>query len=50
MNSNIYYVDLGGQNIRQCSNEAIQSLYSLTMKLPDNKVTKSEDISIVKIK
>lgn len=49
MNSKIYYIDLGGQNIRQCSNEAIQALYSLTLKLPENKVTPSKDITMVKV-
>jgi hypothetical protein len=49
MDSNIYYIDLGGQNIRQCSNEAIQALFTLTMKVPDNKVTPSKDINIVKM-
>lgn len=37
MNSKKHYIGLGGNNVRTGSNEAIQSLYSLTLLLPDSK-------------
>ena len=43
-NSKRFYINLGGSNIRCSSNEAIQSLYNLTLVLPDDqsKLTKPE--------
>lgn len=34
------YIDLGGKNARASSKEAIQSLYSLTIHIPGNNITK----------
>lgn len=31
------FIGLAGKNVRTASNEAIQSLYSLTLVLPDSK-------------
>lgn len=47
INSNIFYIDLSGTNVRQCSNESIQSMYSMTKILNEdrNKITK--EVSIV---
>jgi len=39
MNSKAHYISLNGINMRTSSNEAIQSLYSLTKILPDVKIT-----------
>ena len=50
MNSNIYYIDLSGTNVHKCSNEAIQSLYSLTKVLNDDKGKITKEVSIVKRK
>lgn len=49
-NSNIYYITLSGVNGRTCSNESIQSLYSMTKILNEdrNKITK--EVSIVRRK
>ena len=44
MNSKSYYIGLDGVNIRNCSNEAIQSLFTLSMKLPENNVTPDDKI------
>lgn len=32
-----FFINIGGQNVRKSSNEAIQSLYNLTLILPDDK-------------
>lgn len=40
INSKKFYMNLGGKNIRTCSNEAIQCLYNLTMILPGSEVEK----------
>ena len=37
MNSNYSYIDLGGQPIRTAGKEAFQSIYNLTLSLPDGK-------------
>lgn len=37
MNSKQNFLDLGGMNIRVSSNEAIQSLYSMTKVLPETE-------------
>lgn len=37
LNSNLHYIDLGGKIIRTASNEGLQSLYSLTLTLNDDK-------------
>ena len=37
LNSKKHYIGLTGKNVRTGSNEAIQSLYSLTMLLSDSK-------------
>ena len=37
MNSKSMYIDFSGNNIRQASNEAIQSLYSMTKVLDEDK-------------
>lgn len=37
MNSKQNFLDLGGINIRVSSNEAVQSLYSMTKILPETK-------------
>lgn len=37
MKSKKQYIGLSGKNVRTGSNEAIQSLYSLTLLLPDSK-------------
>lgn len=37
MNSKLHYINLGANNIRTVGNECIQSLYSLTLTLPDNE-------------
>lgn len=39
MNSKIHYINLGGENMMGITNEGIQSLYSLTKTLPNNKLT-----------
>jgi len=39
MNSKAHYISLNGINMRTSSNEAIQSLYSLTKILPNTKIT-----------
>lgn len=39
MNSKAFFVSLGGKNIRTSSNEAIQSLFNLTLKLPGSNLT-----------
>lgn len=39
MNSKAHYVNLGGENVRTSSNEAIQSLYNLTKVLDGTKLT-----------
>jgi len=39
MNSKAHYISLNGINMRTSSNEAIQSLYSLTKILPETKIT-----------
>lgn len=36
MRSNYNYIDAGGKGIRKASNEAIQSMYNLTLVLPDD--------------
>lgn len=38
MKSKAYYINLGGSNVRSPSKEAIQSMYQLTITLPDTKV------------
>ena len=48
VNSKSNYVNLGGQNIRIPEHESIQSLYSLTIKLPNSNVT--ENVEIGKLK
>lgn len=40
INSKKFYMNLGGKNIRTCSNEAIQCLYNLTMVLPGTEIDK----------
>lgn len=42
MNSKAHYITLGGVNGRTSSNEAIQSLYNLTLVLPGTKLTDPE--------
>lgn len=37
MNSNKFFLNLGGINIRESSNEAIQAMYNLTLILPEDK-------------
>lgn len=37
LNSAKFYIDLGGNNIRSTTNEGIQSLYNLTLVLPETK-------------
>jgi len=39
MQAKSHYISLGGLNIRTSSNEAIQSLYNLTLILPETKVS-----------
>jgi hypothetical protein len=39
MKSKAHYVSLGGKNTLESSNEAIQSLYNLTLILPGTKIT-----------
>lgn len=39
MNSKANYVSLGASSVKMGSNEAVQSLYNLTLKLPENKLT-----------
>ena len=39
IDSKANYIDFGGINIRQSSNEAVQSIYSLTKVLPETKLT-----------
>ena len=39
MNSKCHYIDFSGINMRQSSNEAIQSLYNMTLILPGTKIT-----------
>lgn len=42
LNSKSHYINLGGKGIRESDSEAIMSLYSLTLCLPDDisKMTK----------
>lgn len=47
-NSKQNYIDLGGQNARVPIHEAIQSLYSLTIQLPDNNITKEVKLGKMK--
>lgn len=42
MNSKSYYINLGANNGRTSSNEAIQALYNLTLVLPGTKLTDPE--------
>ena len=42
MNSKAHYITLGGVNGRTSSNEAVQSLYNLTLVLPGTKLTDPE--------
>lgn len=37
LNSNKFYIDLGGSPVREAGKEAIQSLYNLTLILPETK-------------
>jgi hypothetical protein len=37
INSKKHYISLGGENSMNASKEAIQSLYNLTLILPDDK-------------
>lgn len=48
MNSKANFINLGAKNVRTSTHEAVQSLYSLTIKYPDSNVTK--DVSIGKVK
>lgn len=41
MNSKLHYINLGAKNVRVGTNECIQSLYSLTLTLPDDLTTMS---------
>lgn len=48
MNSKSNYVNLGARNVRTSGKEAIQALYSLTIKYPDNNVDSVVEIGKVK--
>lgn len=39
MNSKISYINFGGENVKVGTNETVQALYSLTLVLPDTKLT-----------
>ena len=42
LNSNGQFIALNGQNGRNPTNEAIQTMYNLTLVLPDTKLTNPE--------
>ena len=42
MHSKKYYVNLGSHNVRVSEKEAVQSLYNLTLTLPDNKLSQPQ--------
>lgn len=48
LNSKSNFIDLGGKNIRTAENESIQSLYSLTVKLPQSNITEKVEIGKLK--
>jgi len=42
LNSPAHFISLGGENIMKASNEGLQSIYNLTLVLPEDK-TKLKD-------
>lgn len=44
LSSKSHYFNLGGKGIRSSSKEAIQSLYNLTLCLPDDKSRMSDPV------
>ena len=42
MNSKSHFISLGANNVRTSSNEAVQSLYNLTLVLPGTRLTDPE--------
>lgn len=44
LKSKSHYINLGGKGIRESDNEAIVSLYSLTLCLPDDVSKMTKDI------
>ena len=42
INSKAHYISMGANNVRTSGNEAIQSLFNLTLILPESNLTKPE--------